>query len=132
MGTALFRRPCRWPGVVDAVVLSGDPTEDPAEQSTETDPARLGAAGGLDQRGQSSMATYVIKPFGIRRLRRHPSVGADHAPRYSTSPATGCIGSPGDLPRSMIGMALVKSLYALPTWTLVAGASTNHMLDSRS
>jgi hypothetical protein len=79
-----------------------------------SDPREVGASGGLDQE--------IVAPWSDRTRSDAVQVAAlldspEIAELVSELAATRWTGRPGYPIRAMVGMALAKPLYTLPTWT---------------
>src|SRR5437588_11789204 len=92
----------------------------------ESDPREAGTSGGLDHRNEGSVATQKVPPpQAVSQL----SAVLD-SPEIETLivelEATRWTGRPGFPIRAMVGMALAKSLYAIPTWSRTARLVAEH------
>src|ERR1019366_396750 len=90
------------------------------------DPGEVGASRGLDQGACTPMAGRSIPrgrdAKGLAELLASPEIKMLIADLEETR----WTGRPGYPIRSMVGMALVKSLYALPTWTRTVRLVAEH------
>ena len=94
-------------------------TRDPASSGFLPQPFQpeVGASGGLDHRGIGSVDVPKVPPRSacteLARILDSPEI-ADLIRELEDTRWTG---RPGYPVRTMIGMALAKSIYAIPTWT---------------
>jgi len=92
------------------------PIDCPCQQD-KGDPREAGTSGGLDQEGATSTAGTTVPPARdaqqVSALLDSPGI----ARLIADLDATRSTGRPGYPVRTMVGLAVVKSLYALPTWT---------------
>lgn len=92
----------------------------------KTDPRTVGAVGGLDQGDIASMTTQNV----ARRPVAETLSGVLESPEIirliDELQATRWTGRPGYPLQAMVGMVLVKSLYAIPTWTRTVALVREH------
>ncbi len=98
----------------------------PTERLPKGDPRDVGAPGGLDHEGFGSVdVPKVPPPQAVDQLQQvldSPEV----ASLIRTLQEVRWTGRPGYSVRSMVGMCLVKSLYALPTWSRTVRLVAEH------
>jgi hypothetical protein len=72
------------------------------------------------------MATAKVAPLSAVRQLEAVLDSPEIAALVSELEATRWTGRPGYPLRSMIGMALAKSIYAVPTWTRIVALVSEH------
>ena len=93
---------------------------------SKNDPREVGASGGLDQRDWTPMATAKVAPLSAVRQLAEVLDSPEIAALVSDLETTRWTGRPGYPIRSMIGMALAKSIHAVPTWTRTVALVREH------
>ena len=90
------------------------------------DPREAATSGGLDQEGATSVVNRTVPPCGaaeqVAALLNTPEIST----LIADLDATRWTGRPGYPLRATVGMALTKSVYALPTWTRTVALVREH------
>jgi transposase, IS5 family len=91
----------------------------------QSDPRDVGASGGLDQRGDSSMDTASVALSCAEELATMLD-SLEVAGLIEAIEQVRWTGRPGYAIRFLVGVALTKSLYAIPTWTRTVSLVREH------
>jgi transposase, IS5 family len=116
-----------WP-ILDArsAVFPSDSADSFRLTKAKDDPRAIGVAGGLDQGDTAPVTTQNVARRSVvadlSRILDSPEI----VQLVEQLQATRWTGRPGYPLRAMIGMALAKSLYALPTWTRTVALVDEH------
>jgi transposase len=94
--------------------------------SVNDDPREAGTSGGLDQRGRDSMAVPNVACRSAAAELMGILDSPDIQKLIGELEETRWTGRPGYPIRTMVGMALAKSLYAIPCWTRVVALVREH------
>src|SRR6187402_3035574 len=104
-----------------------------ASEIAKGDPREAGTSGGLDHEGSSSVDAPKL-PAGsgasatLKQLLDSPEI--EHL--IEGLQATRWTGRPGYPIRTLVGLALAKSLYAIPTWTKTVALVREHWALQRA
>jgi Transposase DDE domain len=102
------------------------PTGSFRHQQAKVDPREVAASGGLDQGNCASMDGPNVAGRSVAQDLSVILESAEVSRLIDELQATRWTGRPGYPLRAMIGMALAKSLYSLPTWTRTVALVAEH------
>lgn len=94
--------------------------------STKDDPRAIGVAGGLDQGVAASMTTVNVARRPVAETLAAILESPEITRLVGELQAIRSTGRPGYPVRTMVGMALAKSMYAIPTWTRTVALVREH------
>src|ERR1700727_1346039 len=103
-----------------------DPTDSFRLSRAKDDPRDVGASGGLDQGVKASVTSRNVARRSVAEDLSRILESREVCRLIDELQETRWTGRPGYPLRSMIGMALAKSLYTIPTWTRTVALVAEH------